>query len=106
MANAMPTNIKMAKTPATVKPMLQAKKLRIKLHKLEEGWWGAAGEVFLESVILKRGFSKRSVRWFYRRRIDVNFKPWRTDGWTAGQGRVSEVQGWIRLKGVGSFKSF
>ena len=53
MDKAMPTNINTAKLPATVKPMLQAKKLRIRLHKLEEGAFFGASGFFFESFMFK-----------------------------------------------------
>jgi hypothetical protein len=53
MESATPTSIKMDKVPATVKPMLQAKKPRIRLHKLEEGEVFGASGFFFESFIFK-----------------------------------------------------
>lgn len=54
MASATPTSIKMAKVPATLKPMLQAKKLSKRPHKLELGEDLGASGVFLVSVMLRQ----------------------------------------------------
>jgi predicted O-methyltransferase YrrM len=51
MARATPTNIKMAKAPATLNPMLQAKKLNKRPHKLELGAGLGTSGFFLVSVM-------------------------------------------------------